>query len=87
MMLGESLTSMTHTSPMLPGEQRLLLPDLALWSLPLWMMPGTREGQIPRGPHFAHQGCHVASCGTGGKVPTEGEGQLMGLGFLQSSPK
>lgn len=79
MMLGESLTSVTHASPTLPGEQRLLLPDLALWFLPL--------GLMPRGPHFVYQGCHAASCRAGGEVPTEGEGQLTGLGFRQSSPK
>lgn len=86
-MLGESLTSVTHAGPTLPGEQRLLPPDSALWFLPPQLMPGTSEGQIPRGPHFVYQGCHTASCGVRGEVPTEGEGQLAGLGFLQSSPK
>lgn len=87
MMLGESLTSVTHAGPTLPGEQQFLIPDLALWFLPLRLMPGTGEGQMPRGPHFVYQGCHAASCRAGGEVPAEGEGQLMGLGFRQSSLK
>lgn len=42
-------------------------------------------GDTPRGPHFVYQGCRGTSCVAGGEVPTEGEGRLVGLGYLQSS--
>lgn len=57
-------------SPTLP-EQQLLI---SRWFLPLWMMLGTTEGQIPQGPCFV-SGCHIASCG---EVSMDGEGWVTG---------